>query len=85
MEGKSEFALLQQKIDQEVEMLHQLKSSFAQATSHEMIMHHYRTLDRYYAELVPYIGENAAIATICQSIEEGYECYFSRTSPGNRR
>lgn len=71
MEGKSEFALLQQKIDQEVEMLHQIKNGFAQVASHETIMHHYHTLDRYYAELVPYIGENAAIATICKSIEEG--------------
>lgn len=71
MEGKSEFALLQQKIDQEVEMLHQIKNGFAQVASHEMIMHHYRTLDRYYAELVPYVGEEVAIATICERIEEG--------------
>lgn len=71
MEGKSEFALLRQKIDQEVEMLHRLKNGFAQVASHEMIMHHYRALDRYYVELVPYVGEEVAIATICERIEEG--------------
>ena len=71
MEGKSELALLRQKIDQEVEMLHRLKNGFAQIASHEMIMHHYRALDRYYTELVPYVGEDAAITTICKSIEEG--------------
>ena len=70
MDNKSEVARLRAEIDREIEALHQLKYGFARCASHESIMSRYRALDRHYAELVPYVGEEVAIATICERIEE---------------
>ena len=70
MANQSEIALLRQRIDREVEALHILKNGFAQVASHETIMRHYRALDACYLELVPRMGEEAAIDTICGRIEK---------------
>lgn len=70
MANQSEIALLRQRIDREVEALQMLKNGFAQVASHETIMHHYRALDACYLELVPHVGEEAAIDTICGRIEK---------------
>jgi hypothetical protein len=70
MENISEVAQLRERIDREVEALQMLKNGFAQVASHEMITHHYRALDTCYLELVPHVGEEAAIDTICGRIEK---------------
>lgn len=68
MSNQSEVARLMAQIDREIEALQWIKSGFIKCANHEMIMNRYRSLDVYYEQLVPYVGEEQAIDEICERI-----------------
>ena len=68
MQNQSEVARIREQIDREIEALQLLRCGFAMVASHAAISHRYETLGSCMDRLAEHIGEENAIATICDRI-----------------
>lgn len=68
--SNSEIAQIRERIEQEVMAARRAMYGYATVSRHEIISHHFEMLGACLTELTGQVGEQAAIATIIEVLEE---------------